>query len=221
MGRCYHHPVTDWDTEYRHTENVFGVDPAPMLERHAELVDEELPALDVGCGQGRNSFFLARRGVEVHALDPSAVAIEQTAAAAEREGLRISPQVGTLAHVRRPDGGFGSILVFGLIPLLTREQVDEMVESIRSLIAPGGLVFITAFTTEDPKFKALARRERPTGEEYDHGSQNYLEPGELRMLFSGWQVIDYWEGLGPEHRHGDGPVERHGLAEAVFLRSEE
>jgi hypothetical protein len=53
---------------------------------------------------------------------------------------------------------------------------------------------------------------------YDHGSRTYLEPGELRSLFSDWQVVDSWEGLGPEHRHGTGPVERHGLAEAVFRK---
>lgn len=42
--------MTDWDTDFRETRNVFGVDPAPMLKRHAALVQTRLPALDVGCG---------------------------------------------------------------------------------------------------------------------------------------------------------------------------
>jgi len=33
-----------------------------------------------------------------------------------------------------------------------------------------------------------------------------------------FEVIHSWEGLGHEHRHGDGPLERHGLAAAVFRR---
>ena len=140
--------------------------------------------------------------------------MEQTAAVAEGEGLQITTQVGVIEDVHRPESGFGAILVFGLIPILTRAQIDAMVASIESLIAPGGLLFITAFTTEDPKFEAHDRPGEPS--EYDHGSRTYLEPDELRSLFAGWQVIHYWEGLGPEHRHGDGPVERHGLAEAVF-----
>ncbi len=210
--------MTDWNANYRDTRNVFGIDPAPMLERHARLVDEGHPSLDVGCGQGRNSLFLARGGVEVHALDPSTVAVEQTRVVAEKEGLRISTQIGVIEDVQRPADGFGSILVFGLIPILTRAQIDAMIASIEHLIAPSGLLFITAFTTEDPKFEALCGDGQLS--EYDHGSHTYLEPDELRSLFSGWRVIDYWEGLGPEHRHGDGPVERHGLAEAVFRRSE-
>jgi len=208
--------MTDWDTNYRETQNVFGADPAPILVRHAKLLEDGLPILDVGCGQGRNSFFLARLGHEVHALDPSTVAVEQTAAVAEGEGLQITTQVGVIEDVHRPESGFGAILVFGLIPILTRAQIDAMVASIESLIAPGGLLFITAFTTEDPKFEAHGPETHPADEDYDHGSRTYLEPDELRSLFAGWQVIHYWEGLGPEHRHGDGPVERHGLAEAVF-----
>ena len=208
--------MTDWDTNYRETQNVFGADPAPILVRHAKLLEDGLPILDVGCGQGRNSFFLARLGHEVHALDPSTVAVEQTAAVAEGEGLQITTQVGVIEDVHRPESGFGAILVFGLIPILTRAKIDAMVASIESLIAPGGLLFITAFTTEDPKFEAHGPETHPADEDYDHGSRTYLEPDELRSLFAGWQVIHYWEGLGPEHRHGDGPVERHGLAEAVF-----
>lgn len=211
--------MTDWDTNYRETQNVFGADPAPILVRHADLLEDGLPILDVGCGQGRNSFFLARLGHEVHALDPSTVAVEQTAAVAEGEGLQITTQVGVIEDVHRPENGFGAILVFGLIPILTRAQIDAMVASIGSLIAPGGLLFITAFTTEDPKFETHGGPRKPS--EYDHGSRTYLEPDELRSLLPGWQIVDYWEGLGPEHRHGDGPMERHGLAEAVFRESEE
>ncbi len=210
--------MTNWDKNYRETRNVFGTEPAPSLVRHADSIEVGLPILDVGCGQGRNSFFLARRGHDVHALDPSKVAVEQTGAAAETEGLRISTQVGVLGDVDRPSGGFGAILVFGLIPILTRAEIDEMIASIESLISPGGLLFITAFTTEDPKFERHDHEKAPS--EYDHGSRTYLEPGELRSLFPKWRIVDSWEGLGPEHRHGEGPVERHGLAEAVFRRSE-
>jgi tellurite methyltransferase len=203
--------MSDWNQNYRETPNVFGADPAPILERHADLIDGETPILDVGCGQGRNSLFLARRGHEVLALDPSTVAVEQTGSTAEAEGLRITTQVGFMDDVHRPEGGFGAIMVFGLIPILTRAEINNMVASIERLIAPGGLLFITAFTTEDPKFTSGGQ-----SAVYRHGTRTYLELGELRSLFSGWEVIEYWEGLGPEHRHGDGPVERHGLAEAVF-----
>ncbi len=45
-----------------------------------------------------------------------------------------------------------------------------------------------------------------------------LEPGELTGLFPDLSPVHTWEGTTPEHRHGDGPSERHGLAEAVLRR---
>jgi tellurite methyltransferase len=212
--------MNDWDREYSSTPTLFGNEPAPMLVEHADAIERTLPVLDVGCGQGRNTLFLARCDLDVHALDPSTVAVDQTRLAAAAEDLRISTQIGVLEDVHRPANGFGSILVFGLIPILTRAQIDEMVTSIQSLMAPGGLLFVTAFTTADPKHEIHGREWTEVGKNSFQSPKGdirtYLEPGELIELFRDWQVVSIWEDLGPEHRHGDGPVERHGLAEAVF-----
>ncbi len=48
--------------------------------------------------------------------------------------------------------------------------------------------------------------------------RTYLESGELAALFPDFELVHSWDGLTPEHRHGDGPPERHGRAEAVFRR---
>jgi len=63
--------MNDWDREYSSTPALFGSEPAPLLVQNAEVIDLALPVLDVGCGQGRNTLFLARRGFEIHALDRS------------------------------------------------------------------------------------------------------------------------------------------------------
>jgi len=215
-------PMTDWNHEYLDTPDLFGSEPAPILVRHLESLNRSHPVLDVGCGQGRNTLYLARHGHTVRALDPSIEAVRQTRASAEAEGLTIQSQCGVLAEVVRPAEGFGTILVFGLIPILTRTQINETVALIESLIAPGGHIIITAFTTSDPKFGIHARHWTEIGKNSFQGPggdiRTYLEPGELINFFPDWQLIDRWEGLGPEHHHGDGPPERHGLAEAVLRR---
>ncbi len=35
------------------------------------------------------------------------------------------------------------------------------------------------------------------------------------LVFGLIQILD-WEGIGPEHRHGNSPIEKHALVEAVF-----
>ena len=211
-----------YDDYYRDTPEVFGSDPNSILVEYAELIDHSTTALDIACGQGRNSFFLARSGMTVHALDPSIEAIRQVQAVAEKEGLPIRTIHSGFADLQPVAGGYGAVLNFGLIPDLKRDQVTALVELIEKVVAPNGLLFITAFGNWDPAFESHQR-------EWSEESQNsfcsldglirtYLEPGELVALFPGFEIIHSWEGLGPEHRHGDGPPERHGLAEAV-LRS--
>ena len=68
-----------WDARYEAKGVLWGVEPNQFL---AEIAQDLEPgtALDLGCGQGRNSFWLASRGFTVTGLDLSPVAIEQATA---------------------------------------------------------------------------------------------------------------------------------------------
>ncbi|MBL3596611.1 methyltransferase domain-containing protein [Rhodovulum sulfidophilum] len=69
----------DWNRRYSETEQLFGIEPNIHLAR--ELSD--LPpgrALDLACGEGRNSFWLAERGWQVDGIDLSDVAVERARA---------------------------------------------------------------------------------------------------------------------------------------------
>jgi SAM-dependent methyltransferase len=209
-----------YDDYYRRTPEVFGSEPNTILVEHAGLIAPSTTALDIGCGQGRNTLFLARRRIAVHALDPSVEAVRAVKAAAELENLPIRTTHGGFEDLE--PGGHGAILVFGVIPDLRREQVTALVAAIERVLAPNGLLFITAFGTWDPAFERHQTEWAEDGENsfcsLDGVVRTYLEPGELVAMFHDFEVIHSWEGLGPEHRHGDGPLERHGLAEAVLRR---
>ncbi|WP_373466723.1 class I SAM-dependent methyltransferase [Streptomyces umbrinus] len=75
-----------WDEMYRSRDQVFSGDPNGVLV--TEVTD--LPpgqALDVGCGEGADAFWLARRGWQVTAVDISVTALQRAAtAAADVEG---------------------------------------------------------------------------------------------------------------------------------------
>ena len=108
---------------------------------------------------------------------------------------------------------YGAILVFGVIPELRRDQVTALVSTIERNLAQDGLLFITAFGTWDPAF---GRHQNEWAEDAQNSFcsldglvRTYLAPGELVALFPGLDVVHSWEGLGPVHRHGDGPLERH------------
>lgn len=212
----------DFDRAYGDVENLFGEAPDRLLEQHLDAIDVSSPALDLGAGQGRNTFFLARHGIEVHALDPSRVAIDAVLRIAVRESLPISGYVSDFESFSAPVASYSAVLAFGLLPLLDWAAVAALDRAFAKWTSPGSLVFVTGFTTEDPRFEHVAATcvrvgknsfARPDGE-----LRTYLEPGQAAALFHGFEVRHHWEGLGPEHQHGAAPPERHGLFELVLGR---
>lgn len=77
-----------WDARYREGDYASRRHPTALLERFID----ELPrgaALDLACGAGRNSLFLAKAGFEVDAVDISAAGLERLCADAEADDLAI------------------------------------------------------------------------------------------------------------------------------------
>ncbi len=204
-----------YDDQYSQTRNLFGVDPELSLCIFADRLDGLGPVLDVGAGQGRNALWLASRGIEVHALEPSAVACK---------GLMRHPDLKVInsgfQEIEVPVGGYSGVMVFGLIPDLDLKGTDQLLTAIRVWTRPGSLVWVTGFTTDDPAYSSFCQKWRamgPNSFSNDAGRiRTYLEPDQILTLFAPWKPIHHREFLGPEHCHGDSPPERHAMFEAVF-----
>ncbi len=63
-----------WDE--KHSKNTMPQEPIQLIKEYAHLATGK-SALDIACGNGRHSRYLASLGFEVDALDVSSVAIEQ------------------------------------------------------------------------------------------------------------------------------------------------
>ncbi len=212
----------DFDRAYGAVENLFGEAPDPLLVRYLDAIDVSRPALDLGAGQGRNTFFLARRGVEVHALDPSRVAVDAVLHVAVSESLPVSGFATDFESFAAPVASYSAVLAFGLLPLLDWSAVATLDRALAGWTSQGSLVLVTGFTTEDPRYEEVAATCKRVGENSfarpDGELRTYLEPGQATELFRGFELLHHWEGLGPEHRHGDAPPERHGMFELVLGR---
>jgi tellurite methyltransferase len=212
----------DFDRQYRETAHRFGSEPAPILQRYVSLLPQDRPVLDVGAGQGRNTLFLARRGFRVDAIDPSAVAFATTRELAAAEQLPVNTFHCGFDAFEPGAGEYGAVLLFGLIPILSREAISHLVQFAAGALCGGGLVFVTAFTTDDESCARCARNGHAVGRNSyagpDGDIRTFLDPGEINSIFAGFTVTHHWEGLGPMHRHGQGPIEQHVLVEAVLKR---
>jgi tellurite methyltransferase len=214
--------MTAFDDLYKDVIDYFGAEPDSLLVRFRRELIAGGRALDIGAGQGRNALFLARQGVAVDCIDPSEVAEEQVWPCVLGDDLpvRFFPQ---RFETFVPDVDYYSaVLIFGLVQELPRESIAALVERIEGWTLPGGLVLVTAFTTDDPGFAEVARTWREIGKNsFSNGAgfvRTFLEKNELRNMFGGWEELHYLEELGPEHSHGSGAQHRHGRVEAAFRR---
>lgn len=207
----------DYDRAYVATPELFGAEPEPVLVRFADHIQGPRPVIDVGCGQGRHSRWLAGRGHPVIALDPSREALAQLPA-----DPLITPVLGGFGDVSEDLAPFAATCVFGLLQILDLDQRAELLAAVDGWSVAGSLLFLTAWTTADPGRAAVAAEWSAVAENVhrapDGRVRSYLPPGEAPQLVPGWEILHHWEGPGPWHRHGHGDPERHGLVELVARR---
>ncbi len=212
----------EYDQAYGQPD-YFGSSESPLLKRYAQHIPPGATVLDVGVGQGRNALPLARRGLRVTGLDTSETSIRQVQEAAVRERLSLQTlQTGFADFFPREP--FQVVLCFGLLQMLPPDQGASLIHRLHGWTAPGGLLFLVAWHVDDPGFATCAQQWQRTGRRSFRSPdgerfRTYLGRQEVLEFFRGWNTIHHQEALGPVHRHGDGPEERHGEVELVAVRS--
>ena len=209
-----------YDDKYTNSKAAFGDKPEKILVSHYKKIDNSSVVLDVGAGQGRHAFFLAQNGFAVEVLEPSIVGINQMKEVAEKENLPIHFTHGSLAEFEPKITAYSAVLLFGIIQILTREQISELLTSLKSWTAEDSLIFITAFSTDEPSYEKHKKDDVEIGKNSFKDSKDfirtYLEKDELLDLFTGYQVVHHDEYLSEPHHHGDGNMHQHAVIEAVL-----
>lgn len=139
----------EWDARYgENAEGIWSGEP-----NHALVVEAGglAPgrALDVGCGEGADSVWLASRGWQVVGLDPSGVALDRARAGATAAGVDVTWVHAELAEVADdlPAGGFDLVTAF--YPTLFTDTGP--LDALTRLVAPGGSLLVVHHADVDPE----------------------------------------------------------------------
>jgi len=178
----------DWDERFLQGDPQHGYVPSPPLPQAVQGVAPGR-ALELACGAGRHAIFLAEQGWKVHAVDASRVGVQRMLDEAYKRGVSklILAEVADIESPRfRIEGQHDLVSVFYFLhrPLFAQ---------IRAAVRPGG-VFVAAIHVRSAR---------------DEEGRFLLEPGELRALFSDWEIVHSREGTAAESNH------RHGVAELI------
>lgn len=169
-----------WDQKWAAERDLPRSIPAWVSELDAEL-PRSGRALDVAAGAGRLAVGMARRGLEVTAVDISPVGLALCREAARDEGLKVQTVVRDLEREGLPPGAYDLICCFhyrqpGLFP------------AMRDGLGPGGLLLAEVATV-----RSLERQPSRT-------VRWLAETNELLRSCEGLEIVSYREGwFGDKH----------------------
>ena len=131
----------DWDSRYAGTELLWTADANRFLVAEASDLSPGR-ALDLACGEGRNSVWLAERGWTVRGVDYSGVALAKAAKLAEGRGVEADWVQADLLEYEPEAAAYDLVVIFYLqIPAAERRVV---VRRAAGALAPGGELLIVA-----------------------------------------------------------------------------
>jgi len=137
-----------------------------------------LRVLDAGCGEGKNTAFLAKRGT-VTAVDLSGCAISH----AKRDWMSLHAIEWVEADIRKFDLGvhpYDVVIAYGLYHCLeSPAQITELHSRLNQVTAPGGYHAICCFNLRRQELEAAHPGFRPC----------LTEHGFYLSLYHGWELL--------------------------------
>jgi SAM-dependent methyltransferase len=136
-----------WEQRYGQSDQVWSGRPNARL---VEVVETLSPgsALDLGCGEGGDSLWLAAQGWRVTGVDISQTALDRASAAARAAGLVVEFQRHDLAATF-PEGSYDLVSAQFLQSPIEFPRAAVLQSAARA-VAPGGLLLIVEHATVPP-----------------------------------------------------------------------
>lgn len=146
------HNSTFWDNRYSEADYAYGIKPNQFLSTQQHHLKPGMKVLVPGDGEGRNSVWLARQGLDVLAVDFSSVGLRKTEALAQANNVTIQTECADLTTWNWSFGEYD--LVVSIFLHFAPNVRVRMHQAMLAATKPGGLIILEAFTPEQIDYQA-------------------------------------------------------------------
>jgi cyclopropane fatty-acyl-phospholipid synthase-like methyltransferase len=167
-----------WDARYDVAEFIFGTAPNVFLTQQAHRLNAGQRVLAVADGEGRNGIWLAQQGLQVDAVDSSAVAQSKAQQLAQSRNIAVNFIHADLLNWDWGDAQYHAIVAI-FIQFATGAGRDAMFTGMKTATKPGGLIILQGYTPRQLSYATGG----PANVE------NMYTPSILQDYFAGWEIL--------------------------------
>lgn len=145
-------PAGTWNKRFAGEDYLFGTAPNEWLREHAGLWQPGQRVLCVADGEGRNSVWLAGRGLQVDAFDIAELGVAKARRLADEQGVQVNFAVAGCDDHAWPDAvydGVAAIFVQFADPPLRERLFSHMVRCLK----PGGWLVLQGYTPRQLEYR--------------------------------------------------------------------
>ena len=186
----------NYDSRYSKKEFYWGLKPHNLVVNSIEYLPSNAKVLDLGCGEGRNSLFLAKKGFQVTSVDISKVGIRKLQNLSKKEKINLEATVSNIDSYLNNCKKFDAIYCMNVLQFINKKDIFPLIDKIKSKTKLNG--FFASFIAENKKQKDIVLSK----EKY------FFDEGELKDIYRYWKIPFYEEKLGEWETHGE-PRHRH------------
>lgn len=169
-----------WNERYGKQGNIWSGNPNPQLVAETSALAPGT-ALDVGCGEGADTVWLAGRGWQVTGVDISSVALERAARHVSDQGLagQVTLEHHDLLSWTPPAASFD--LVSAQFMHLPRPDREPLFARLSDAVAPGGTLLIVGHSPSD----------MGSGAHRLHAAEMFFTAGEVAdsLAAEAWKIV--------------------------------
>lgn len=182
-----------WSDRYRSVgeQYLFGTEPNRFLEKRVTLLQNGQTAISIADGEGRNSVWLAEQGLDVVAVEISAVAVEKARRLAAGRHVDVRFLVADMLADDWPPADLQAsfdwvIAIF--IQFVGADERDRQFSALKQLTRSGGRILLQGYTPRQLQFKTGGPA----------AIENLYTRDVLIDAFEGWiveEIVEYDEAI--------------------------
>jgi cyclopropane fatty-acyl-phospholipid synthase-like methyltransferase len=178
----FNNPRETWNERYAEADYIFGEEPNEFVRATAHYLAAGQSVLCVADGEGRNSVWLAERGLNVTAFDFAPNAVDKARRLARHRNVHVDHFVDDLqTWTFAPESVDALVAIF--IQFLGPEERSDAFARMKSTVKPGGLFLLEGYRPEQLQYGTGGPR----------AVENLYTREWVEGAFADWEILELRE----------------------------